>query len=140
MLPLILVVDDNLDMTRGLQFAFEMEGYRVVCVSDVESALNFMQRQRPDLILSDVRLPGMDGHAFLRVVKQDPRWRDVPFVFLTAVADWGVAVKSKSMGADDYVVKPFQLEDLMKVVKKWTGVVEEAKVDSKQSGRQANGR
>ena len=56
--PLILVVDDNRDMARGLQFAFEIEGYQVALASDVESAVNFLEYELPDLILSDVRLPG----------------------------------------------------------------------------------
>jgi CheY-like chemotaxis protein len=139
--PLILIVEDNREICMGLQFALEMQGYRVGCVPDVESALNFLQRERPDLILSDIGFPlgQMDGQAFLRVVKQSVRWRDIPFVFMTGEADWRVAVESKSMGADEYVVKPFRLEDLMGIVKRFTGVSGEAEVGPKGSAQRSSG-
>lgn len=128
--PLILVVDDNREMAEGLRFALEMEGYRVALVSDGELAIEFLERERPDLILADVKMPRMDGYALLHVVKENAEWRDIPFVFVTAAADWRDAVMAKSMGAEEYIVKPFELEDLVEVVGRLTKAVEKVKVDA----------
>lgn len=136
---LVLIVDDNREMAHGLRFALEMEGFRVALAMDGEAAIKFLEKQRPDLILADIKMPRMDGYALLRVVKQHAEWRDIPFVFVTASADWREAVMAKSMGADEYVVKPFELEDLMRVVKRLTKVtkqVEARPVD--EAGCEAN--
>lgn len=130
MFPLILIVDDNREMAEGLRFALEIEGFQVVLASDGEAAIRFLERQRPDLILADIKMPRMDGYAFLRLVKGNPEWRDIPFVFVTATADWREAVTAKSRGADEYVVKPFELEDLVRVVRRLTEAVRAVRVRS----------
>jgi len=141
MKPLILIVDDNQEMAQGLQFAFEMEGLQVAHVSDGEAAVRFMEQEQPDLILADIKMPHMDGYALLRIVKQKATWRDIPFVFVTAVADWREAVMARSMGADEYIVKPFELENLLNVVRRLTKAVEKIEVRSgDEMGRQANHR
>ena len=139
MKPLILIVDDNEEMARGLGFAFEMEGYRVTLSPDAETAVRLMVMEQPDLILSGVRLPRADGFAFLDVVRQSSEGRDVPFVFVTAEADWRLAVKAKSKGADEYVVKPFRLEDLIEIVGQLAGLAGRAEVGAadKSSGKLA---
>jgi len=125
---LILVVDDNREMAEGLEFSLEMEGFRVALAWDGELAIEFLEREQPDLILADIKMPRMDGYALLHVVKQNAEWRDIPFVFVTATADWREAVMAKSIGADEYIVKPFELEDLIKVVKRLTKVAEKAEI------------
>lgn len=122
--PLILIVDDNREMAQGLRYALEMEGFRVAVASDGEIAINFLESEHPDLILADIKMPRMDGYALLRLVKQNAEWCDIPFVFVTAAADWREAVMAKSMGADEYIVKPFELEDLVSVVRRLTNEVE----------------
>jgi CheY-like chemotaxis protein len=116
MKPLILVVDDNKEMVEGLRYALELERFRVAHAFNGEGALRFLEQTRPDLILSDIKMPRMDGFALLRLVKEKAAWADVPFIFVTAAADWREAVLAKSLGADEYVVKPFELEDLIAVV------------------------
>lgn len=123
---LILIVDDNREMAEGLRFALEAEGFQVILTSDGELAAAFLEHRRPDLILADIKMPRMDGYALLRVVKQNAKWRNIPFVFVTAAADWREAVMAKSMGAEDYIVKPFELEDLTKVVRRLTKETEGA--------------
>ena len=127
---LVLVVDDNREMAEGLQFGLEIEGFRVALASDGELAVEFLEREQPDLILADIKMPRMDGYALLHVVKQNARWRNIPFVFVTATADWREAVIAKSIGADEYIVKPFELENLIKVVKRLTKVAERAEVST----------
>ena len=125
---LILVVDDNREMAEGLQYGLEMEGYRVALASDGELAVEFLEREQPDLILADIKMPRMDGYALLHVVKQNAKWCNIPFVFVTATADWREAVIAKSIGADEYIVKPFDFEDLVKVVKRLTTAAERAEI------------
>lgn len=124
--PLILVVDDNREMAEGLRFALETEGFQVALASDGESAVRFLEDEHPDLILADIKMPRMDGYALLHVVKDTVKWCDIPFVFVTAAADWREAVMAKSKGADEYIVKPFELEDLVQVVKRLTSKVAKA--------------
>lgn len=125
---LILVVDDNREMAEGLQFGLEMEGFRVALAWNGELAIEFLEREQPDLILADIKMPRMDGYALLHVVKQNAEWCDIPFVFVTAAADWREAVMAKSIGADEYIVKPFELDDLIKVVKGLTKRAEKAEL------------
>jgi DNA-binding response OmpR family regulator len=125
---LILIVDDNREMAQGLKYGLEMEGFQAVVALDGETAVEFLGREHPDLILADIKMPRMDGYALLRVVKQNAQWRDIPFVFVTAAADWREAVMAKSIGADEYIVKPFELEDLIKVVKQLTKMTEQAEI------------
>ena len=137
--PLVLIVEDNQEMAEGLQFALEIEGFRVALASDGEVAIEFLGQEQPDLILADVKMPRMDGYALLRAVKQNAEWSKIPFVFVTAAADWRKAVTARAMGADEYIVKPFELEDLISVVRQLTNVVEKVKVGSVVAlGRQAN--
>ena len=126
--PLVLVVDDNREMAEGLRFALEIEGLRVALASDGELAVKLLEHECPDLILADVKMPRMDGYALLRVVKENAEWCNIPFVFVTAAADWRKAVMAKSMGAEEYIVKPFELEDLMEVVRRFTGEIERVEV------------
>ena len=137
--PLILIVDDNREMGQGLKYAFEIEGFRVALVLDGEAAIEFMEQERPALILADIKMPHMDGYDLLRIVKQKAEWCDIPFVFLTAVADWREAVVARSKGADEFIVKPFELEALMNVVKRLTKTAEKAEVRSgDESGQRVN--
>lgn len=137
--PLILVVDDNREMAQGLQYALETEGFRVALALDGESAIKFLERERPSLILADIKMPRMDGYALLRLVKKNAEWRNIPFVFVTASADWREAVIAKSRGAQEYIVKPFELEYLIMVVRQLTQVEEKVGAGSVgESGGQAN--
>lgn len=130
--PLVLVVDDNQEMAEGLRLALEMEGYRVAVASNGKQALERLEHQRPDLILADVKMPHMDGHELLKAAKERPEWRDIPFVFVTAAADWREAVVAKSRGAAEYIVKPFELEDLTAVVHRLTRKVDRAEIVSSE--------
>jgi CheY-like chemotaxis protein len=136
--PLILVVDDNREMAQGLRYALELEGFQVALASNGERAVMFLEGQLPDLILADIKMPRMDGYALLRVVKQNDEWCDIPFVFVTAAADWREAVMAKSMGADEYIVKPFELEDLVAVARRLTNKVEIANIDTTPKSNDGN--
>jgi signal transduction histidine kinase/class 3 adenylate cyclase len=113
--PLVLVVDDNADMRSYVERILRKE-YRIVLAKDGAEALEQAQRQRPDLIVTDVMMPKMSGHDLLRAVRQDKGLRSVPVVFLTARAGTEARIESLDAGADDYLSKPFdELELLARV-------------------------
>jgi two-component system sensor histidine kinase/response regulator len=112
----ILVVEDNEDMLNGIRDILEMSGYQVITALDGQAALAWMEQHRPDLIISDIMMPQMDGYELFSAVRANPRWLRIPFVFLTA-KDQRVDVRlGKQLGADDYLTKPFEPEDLVVVV------------------------
>jgi DNA-binding response OmpR family regulator len=111
----ILIVEDEYAVARGIQYALQQEGYEVALARSGEEGLEFATNQAPDLVVLDVRLPGMDGFETLR------RLRAVgsksPVLFLTARDDEFDKVVGLELGADDYVTKPFGLRELMSRIK-----------------------
>ncbi len=112
----ILIVEDNPILRQGLQDMLELEGFAVFSASNGQQALDGMQDRSPDLILSDIAMPVMDGHAFFRAVRERSEWVSIPFVFLTARGEREDVLAGKDMGAEDYMVKPVTREDLITVV------------------------
>ncbi len=115
--PLILVVEDNLPMLSGIRDLLEMAGYRTLTAPDAASALRLLEEHHPDLILSDIMMPGLDGYQFYEGVRQRPEWVDIPFIFLTARGEKTDVRRGKELGADDYITKPFEQEDLLAAVR-----------------------
>lgn len=108
----ILVVDDTAEV-RQMVGAILSERYRVICARDGDEGLRVTAREQPDLIISDVMMPGVDGYEFCRRVKQEPATAGIPFVLLTARAKMAMKIEGLNCGADDYLVKPFDAEELM---------------------------
>jgi len=117
MKEMILVVEDNRDMTAALKLALEMEGYQVLTAADGVEALRILERVTPDLILADIMMPRMNGYELYQTTHQDERWLSIPFIFLTAKTDKEDIRLGKEMGADDYLVKPVEKEDLIAAVR-----------------------
>jgi DNA-binding response OmpR family regulator len=110
----ILVVDDDALMRRSLGLQLEQAGYRASTAGRAEDALALAQRDRPDLILLDVGLPGMDGLEALRLFKQQA---DTPVIFVTARRRELDTILGLELGADDYITKPFNPDVLLARVK-----------------------
>lgn len=108
----ILVVDDNTALRESLEEYFLAVGYHVVAVGSGTEGLKQLQQQPPDLILSDVAMPEMDGWEFCRQVRAQPEGQLVPFIFLSGKDELDDRVKGHELGADDYVTKPFLLREL----------------------------
>lgn len=106
----ILIVEDEKDLLRLLKYNLQKEGYRVIAAKDGESGLVLNKKNHPDLILLDIMLPKMDGLEFCRIVRQDTQ---VPIIFLTAKKSELDRILGFKLGADDYVTKPFSLEELI---------------------------
>ena len=111
-LPLVLVVDDNPDMRSYLERVLSRR-YRVVLAKEGAEALEQAKTVRPDLILTDVMMPRMSGYDLLKAVREDRKLRAIPVVFLTARAGTEARIESLEAGADDYVAKPFDENELL---------------------------
>jgi len=103
----ILVVDDEKDILDLVEYNLKQEGYKVTCVLTGEEALDSIREKKPDLILLDLMLPGVDGFEVCRQLKRDEQTRDIPVVMLTAKGEDIDVVTGLELGADDYIVKPF---------------------------------
>ena len=109
----ILVVDDEEDILELVRFNLAREGYPVICTTSGEETLKIASTDQPDLILLDLMLPGIDGLEVARVLKSDPKTKDIPIVMLTAKGEEADIVTGLELGADDYVTKPFSLRILV---------------------------
>jgi signal transduction histidine kinase len=112
----ILVVEDHDLLLLAIRDILEVEGYKVVTATDGMDALEKMENWTPDLIIADISMPRMDGYKFFEEVHTNPEWVPIPFVFLTARAEREDRLKGKAMGAEDYIVKPFDPQELVVVV------------------------
>jgi putative two-component system response regulator len=113
---IILIVEDNPILREGLQEMLELEGLRVFTAVNGRRALEEMDEITPDLILSDIAMPEMDGYEFFRAVRERPEWVTIPFIFLTARGEHEDILAGKDLGAEDYLVKPVTRDDLVTVV------------------------
>ena len=111
----ILLVEDDTTIAEGLVAALEHERFEVRHVISAEAGLEALREAAADLIVSDIMLPGMDGLAFLRVVKQE--FSGLPIIMLTARTDEIDRVMGLEMGADDYVPKPFSVREVIARIK-----------------------
>lgn len=109
----ILVVDDTPDSLRLLTDILNTEGYQVRSAITGELALSAATALPPQLILLDIKMPGMDGFEVCRQLKQTPLLRNIPVIFISALSDMQDKLKGFEMGAVDYVTKPFQREELL---------------------------
>jgi PAS domain S-box-containing protein len=108
----ILVADDNSDMLNYVRRLLE-SNYEILVAGDGQSALNIAIAERPDLILSDIMMPGLDGFGLLRAIRENPALRTTPVILLSARAGEEARSDGIDLGADDYLVKPFSARELV---------------------------
>ncbi len=113
----ILIVDDEKDIVKMLDYNFKKEGYRTVTAYDGEDGLDFAKKEHPDIILLDLMLPGMDGLEVCKALKKEEKTSSIPIIMLTAKTQEADKVVGLELGADDYVTKPFSLKELLARVK-----------------------
>ena len=109
----ILVVEDN-EMNRKLCRAI-LENFQatVIEAETAEKGMELLEQQRPDLVLMDIQLPGMSGLQAIKIIKENPAWRDIPVIALTAYAMREDAIKVKKAGCDGYITKPYSISTLI---------------------------
>lgn len=114
----ILIVDDEPNIVIPLQFLMEQNGYSTLVAQSGEEALELISKERPDLILLDIMLPGVDGFEVCEIVRLNPEWRNTRVIFLTAKGRDVDIAKGMVLGADEYITKPFSNQQIINAVKR----------------------
>jgi CheY-like chemotaxis protein len=115
-MPTILIVEDDDNLRKNLIEIFENENFQTIEAKNGEEALQKTKAEKPDIILSDIMMPVMDGYQLLEELQADENLSKIPFIFLTAKAEMENIRAGMAIGADDYVTKPFKIDDLLKTV------------------------
>jgi len=113
----ILIVDDEPGVVVPIQFLMEQQGYLVMIAERGEDALDLIYQYKPDLVLLDIMLPGIDGWEVCEIIRLNPDFRDIKIVFLTAKGRESEIAKGLALGADAYITKPFSNVALVAKVK-----------------------
>ncbi|MBT3321381.1 MAG: response regulator [Anaerolineae bacterium] len=108
----ILIVEDDLDIAEMLNAYFGVQGYEVVTVNWGEDGVRTAGNERPDLVILDIRLPDIDGYEVARRLRSDRRTKKIPIIFLTEKRDRADRLRGLELGADDYITKPFDVQEL----------------------------
>lgn len=112
----ILILEDDANVRLPLVDLLEAERYKVVAAEDGRSGLELARAEKPDLIVSDIMMPHMDGYEVFKALQDDPLTAIIPFIFLTAKTDPADIREGLGLGADDYITKPFEQEDLLESI------------------------
>jgi CheY-like chemotaxis protein len=112
----ILLVDDEPAWLDAMRLILKDEGYKTITVTSGEEALMKLQKRKPDLILTDVRMPVMNGFDLYEKIRLMPKLAGVPVVFMSSIDDYYAKRTAKELGADGYVTKPSFTEDLKKTM------------------------
>jgi len=115
--PVILVVDDERHIVELVRFNLEKEGYQVITAQDGLEACKMAKQDKPDLVILDVMLPGMDGFEVCRTIQKDSEIAEIPIIMLTARTEEIDKILGLEIGADDYMTKPFSPRELLARVK-----------------------
>lgn len=114
----ILAVDDSASMRQMVAFTLKGAGYEVIEASDGEDALGKARSSQPDLVLTDVNMPKMDGITLIRELRKLPQYKHTPMLMLTTESAGDKKAEGKSAGATGWLVKPFDPEKLLATIKK----------------------
>ena len=112
----ILCVEDEDDLRGDIAEELEAANYRVLQAANGSEALSLLEKHRPDLVLCDITMPGLGGYDVLKALREQGTMADVPFIFLTALAERNDVLSGKQAGADDYLVKPIDYEILLATI------------------------
>lgn len=112
----ILIIEHNEDVRENLREFFEIEGFEVIHTPSGRTGIELAQQFTPDLILCDLLMPGTSGYAVLKSLSRAERTSGIPFIFSTVVSDRISREKALDLGADDYIIKPYELNTLLEMV------------------------
>ena len=113
----ILIVDDEPSIVVPIQFLMEQQGYSVLVAENGHDALDLIYKYKPDLILLDIMLPGIDGYEICEIMHLNPTYQQIKIIFLTAKGREVEIAKGLALGADAYITKPFSNAELVAKVK-----------------------
>jgi DNA-binding response OmpR family regulator/DNA-binding CsgD family transcriptional regulator len=112
----ILIIEDTDQLREDISDALELEGYEVINACDGDTGIQMANKHLPDLILCDIIMPGIDGYGVLQLLKSNEGELRFPFIFITALADRENFRSGMELGADDYLIKPFTIDELFKAI------------------------
>jgi len=121
MVKKILIVEDSREILENTIEILELAGYTVISAVNGAHGLMMTATQKPDLILCDMRMPQMSGSEMLEELRKNPETKDIPFIFFTASAEKSEIQKGLDSGAFDYIVKPFDADHLVNVIRNKIG-------------------
>lgn len=116
-MPVLLLIEDHAPLRRNLEDMLTLEGFGVVTAGDGPDGLRQAREARPDLVICDIMLPGMDGLEILAAIRSDPGTAALPFIFLTAKGEAPDIRAGMTLGADDYLPKPVSRTDLLDAIR-----------------------
>ncbi|GAB5560161.1 MAG: response regulator [Synoicihabitans sp.] len=116
-MPTILIIDDEKELCTILEDLFTSEGFRVLTAHDGNQGVRIARARHPDIILSDIRMPGLDGHEAVKEFRKIPGLAATPVILFTANADLDDMRTGMKAGADDYLSKPVELDDILRTVR-----------------------
>ncbi|MEO8893140.1 MAG: response regulator, partial [Coleofasciculaceae cyanobacterium] len=118
----LLLVDDEPGIRLSVkEYLQEVGGFEVQVASNVNEALQMLEKQTPDLVISDIMMPQLDGYEFLKKLREDPRFKNLPVIFLTARGMTTDRIKGYQAGVDAYLSKPFEPDELVAMVENLLG-------------------
>jgi len=115
----VLIVDDEPDIVEAIKFSLELENIECMVAYDGEEALAKAKNENPDLIILDIRLPKINGYKVARLLKFDESFKNIPIIMLTARTQESEKQLGMETGADEYVTKPFEMDEVIALVKKY---------------------
>ncbi len=120
----ILIVDDEQDIVESLKFVLETYDYTCYCAYNGEDGLKLAREIIPDLIILDVMMPRINGYKISRLLKFDSKYKNIPILMITARSQEEDKLIGEETGADEYITKPFDLDDVVKAVQKYLNTEE----------------
>jgi CheY-like chemotaxis protein len=117
----VLIVEDDPMLRNNISDVLELSGFEVVSAADGAQGVQVARAQLPDVIVCDVRMPGLDGYGVLRALRQDPATAAIPLIFLTARAEIADRHAGLEAGAAGYITKPFAIAELVEAVTRVAG-------------------
>ncbi len=115
----ILIVDDEQDIVETLKFMLEAQGYECFCAYDGENGLNMAKELIPDLMILDVMMPKINGYKISRLLKYDNKYKDIPIIMITARSQEEDKVIGQETGVNEYITKPFELDEVINKVNEY---------------------
>lgn len=119
MSKVILIVDDSSTVRKFVSVSLSMQGFKVIAACDGMDALEKLPAEKVDLIITDLNMPNMDGFEFIRTLRENPDYQDIPVIILTSLSDEASKERGLKSGAHSYLMKPFSLEKIQYEVSKY---------------------
>jgi DNA-binding response OmpR family regulator len=114
----VLLVEDHAPLRRNLAFLLQAAGFEVAMASNGQEAITLLGKTNPNIIISDIDMPQVDGYGLLRFVRDSLEWHNTPFILTSAKYDYDDLINGLELGANDYLPKPFDIYDVLDAIQR----------------------